>query len=125
MVRAKASSIRSLSLTRQVAQPQTTGRSASCDWSFSVMRLVVQRHATGRSTSHVRSHSLKRRVAQRHTYRRSASCVWTCLHRLMLLEKAESPPEESTLFDKRGAYSLKNESEMTVYRHFGYVIEGI
>ncbi|MCR4994050.1 MAG: hypothetical protein K6A32_01505 [Bacteroidales bacterium] len=44
-----ASSIRSLSLTRQVAQPQTTGRSASCDRSFSVTRQVAQPHTYGRA----------------------------------------------------------------------------
>ncbi len=44
----------------KVAQPQTSGRTASNDGSFSVMRQVVQHHATGRSTSCVKSLSLTR-----------------------------------------------------------------
>ncbi|MCR4994509.1 MAG: hypothetical protein K6A32_03895 [Bacteroidales bacterium] len=43
-----ASNVRSHSLKRQVAQPQTTGRSASCDRSLSVTRQVAKRRATGR-----------------------------------------------------------------------------
>ncbi|MCR4994329.1 MAG: hypothetical protein K6A32_02965 [Bacteroidales bacterium] len=38
-------------LQRQVAQPHTSGRTASCDGSFSLTRRVVQPHTTGRSAS--------------------------------------------------------------------------